>query len=110
MTNRISIDSDRALQIIKKWKDAALESLVAEAWSGRRRDELTALEDVIFTRLLDGGYMRIRNGVIFQYPAESRRCSFREAVPWPGHGMAVLKYKHCKNKTHHPSGKCHHHR
>lgn len=38
------------------------------------------------------------------------RCNFRQSVPWPGHGVAVLKHTHCRNRTKDPSGRCHLHR
>lgn len=41
---------------------------------------------------------------------EANRCSEAWDIPWPGHGNAVLRRHHCRNKTTHPSGKCHLHR
>lgn len=41
---------------------------------------------------------------------EAVRCSEAWDIPWPGHGNAVLRRHHCRNKTTHPSGKCHLHR
>lgn len=37
------------------------------------------------------------------------RCTFRIEKEWPGHA-ALLSWRHCKNKTSHPSGKCWQHR
>lgn len=42
--------------------------------------------------------------------APTKRCSETWSIAWPGHGNAVLRHVHCKKRTKHPSGKCHHHR
>ena len=42
----------------------SLESLLAEAWDGRDWHRMSKLEDTIFQRLKDGGYMYFRDGFI----------------------------------------------
>ncbi len=42
-------------------------------------------------------------------PPKAKRCSCSWDIPWKGYAT-VLKHKHCKRKTNHPSGKCHQHR
>lgn len=50
---------------MKTMKEMSVESLIAKSWDGRYRDQMSETEDEILVRLIDGGYLKIRNGIVF---------------------------------------------
>lgn len=70
----------------KPVKDRSLESLVAEAWIGKRRCDMDHLEDTIAERLLESGHMRIRRGIMIVNHRDSREEVNRQAFVCTGCG------------------------
>jgi len=59
-------------------KEVTTESLLAEAWDCRYLEEIGPVERIILDRLLDGGYIRVRDGKILISGRERKRLTRKQ--------------------------------